>query len=238
VEAINNSIVSQPPLGILMLDTAFSRPLGDAGNPASWPFPVVIERVNGAYARPVVEGTLSDVTTFIEAGRRLCDKGACAIITTCGFLVRHQEALAKALPVPVLTSTLTQHERIKRALPTRKHLAILTICATSLDAATLDQAGIESDALVFDLPKESHFVRVILDGYPSLDVELATREWVALARICQQHYPDIGGWLFECANMPPYSKAVAAATGLDVYDAITLGKELRARSLHTGREAV
>ena len=238
MEAIDNSILSEQPLGILMLDTDFSRPLGDAGNPASWPFPVVIERVGGAYARPVVEGTHLDIAAFVAAGLRMCDRGACAIITTCGFLVRHQEVLAAALPVPVLTSTLTQYERIQRALPASKRLAILTISATSLDEATLHSAGIASDAPVFGLPRDSHFVRAILDAHPSLDIEQATREWVTLACECQQSHPDIGGWLFECANMPPNAKAVAAATGLDVYDAIALGTELRAGTVRAAREAV
>jgi len=235
---MNNPILSPSPLGILMLDTSFSRPLGDAGNPASWPFPVEIERVNGASARSVVEGTYADITAFIEAGLRLCERGVCAIITTCGFLVRHQEALARALPVPVLTSTLTQYERLTRALPVGRRLAILTISATSLDGATLARAGIESDAPVFGLPSDCHFVRAVLDGYAPFDIEQAMHEWVTLACACQQNYPEIGGWLFECANMPRYSTAVAAATGLDVYDAITLGTELRARTVNAARETV
>ena len=132
----------------------------------------------------------------------------------------------------------SQYERIKRALPASKRLAILTISATSLDEATLHSAGIASDTPVFGLPRDSHFVRAILDGYPALDIEQATREWVTLACECQQSHPDIGGWLFECANMPPYAKAVAAATGLDVYDAIALGTELRAGTVRATREAL
>ncbi len=221
-----------------MLDTAFSRPLGDAGNAASWPFPVVIERVNDAYARTVVDGTYTHIGAFIAAGLRLYKRGACAIITTCGFLVRHQAALARALPVHVLTSTLTQYERLKRTLPAEKRLAILTISAEALDRGTLGRAGIGRDALVFGLSPDAHFVRAILDGDPALDIERATLDWVTLANQCQRRYPDIGGWLFECANMPPYAKAVTAATGLAVYDVITLGTELYASSVQITQASI
>ncbi len=212
-----------------MLDTHFSRPAGDAGNPASWPFPVRIERVDGAHARPIVEGRGTDVGAFVAAGLRLAQKGVCAITTTCGFLVRHQIALAAALPVPILTSTLTQYARLTRQLQPGKRMAIMTIAPESLDPAVLASAGIESSALVFGLPPDAHFVRAILDGAPELDVHVASREWVALALASRSKHPEIGGWLFECANMPPYSHAVAEATRLPVYDALTLGVELHAQ---------
>lgn len=217
------------PLGILMLDTSFDRPVGDAGNPESWPFPVVIERVGGAHARAVVQGSFADVSAFIAAGRRLVERGACAIITTCGFLVRHQRALEEALPVPVQTSTLTQYRRLQDSFnPLR--LAVLTIDAESIDESVRTAAGIEPPAIVSSLPINSHFVSAIFEGRESLDVSRSEREWVALALACQRAHPDIGGWLFECANMPPYSAAVQCATGLAVYDTLSLGRELYAKA--------
>lgn len=91
-------IVSLPatipsPLGIIILDTQFLRPIGDAGNPNSWSFPAIIERVNGAFARPVISGAYVDIEPFIDAGQRLVERGAFAVITTCVFLVRYQRAL-------------------------------------------------------------------------------------------------------------------------------------------------
>ena len=34
--------------------------------------------------------------------------------------------------------------------------------------------------------------------------------------------------VFECANMPPYADAVRRATGLPVFDALTMGRNLHA----------
>lgn len=217
-----------PAHGIIMLDTSFARPLGDAGNAASWPFPVLIERVPGAFAEPVVTGRFGDVLPFVDAGRRLIERGALTITTTCGFLVRHQRQLQSELRVPVLTSTLTQFKRLQAQFGHARRIAILTIDGTALDASVRAVAGIPEDALVVALPRDSHFVSAILDVSVELNTVRAENEWVALARACLRDHPDVGLWLFECANMPPYAAAVTRATGLPVYDALTLGRELYA----------
>lgn len=217
-------------LGILMLDTAFDRPLGDAGNPASWPFPVQIERVSGAFARSVVSGEFTAVDEFIAAGKRLIDSGVSAIMTTCGFLVRHQRELAAVLPVPVETSTLMHYLELQRDVGVGQRVAILTIDASAVDAGVRAAAGIEREALVFSLARCAHFVSAILDAAVPLDLQRAEAEWVELAVSVQQRHPDIGTWLFECANMPPYADAVRRATGLPVFDALTMGRNLHART--------
>lgn len=215
------------PLGILMLDTTFDRPPGDAGNPDSWPFPVVVERVAGAYARPIVQGTSRNVAPFLAAGKKLIEQGAGAIITTCGFLVRHQREFEEAFAVPVLTSTLTQFRRLQRELPKGRRLAILTIDASALDEVIRSAANIGSDVPAFAPSPDSHFVSAILDGAVALDVRRAMKDWVEVAQDAQSRCPEIGAWLFECANMPPYSDAVRKATGLPVYDTLSMGVELR-----------
>lgn len=211
-----------------MLDTTFARPIGDAGNAASWPFPVLIERVSGAFAAPVVSGRFDDAQPFVDAAFKLAQRGACAITTTCGFLLRHQQRLQRESPVPVLTSTLTQFARLQAALGALQHVAILTIDANALDSSVRNLAGIGMDALVFALPRDSHFVSAILDASVALDAVHAEREWVALTSACLRDHPSIGLWLFECANMPPYAAAVSRVTGLPVFDALTLGRELYA----------
>ena len=215
-----------PALGIIMLDAAFTRPVGDAGNAASWPFPVLIERASGAFAAPVVTGQFEDVQPFVDAGHRLISRGACAITTTCGFLVRLQQKLQSEFTVPVRTSTLTQFARLQAALGPDRRVAILTIDSGALDSSIRVVAGIPDDALIFALARESHFVSAILDASVALDTIRAEHEWVALAEACLRDHPSIALWLFECANMPPYAGAVSRATGLPVYDALTLGRGL------------
>ena len=209
-----------------MLDTQFLRPLGDVGNPDSWPFPTIFERVHGAFAQPVVSGTYTGIESFIDAGQRLVERGACAVTTTCGFLVRHQQVLEVALAAPVRTSTLLSYRELQQKLGESRQVAILTIDKAALDSTVRAAAAIPDGALIFDLPVESHFRRAILDAACPLDPLTAEREWVdlAMALLCER--PNIGHWLFECANMPPYAGAVAAATGLAVYDSLAMGNAL------------
>ncbi len=80
----------QAPLGILMLETRFPRVYGDAGNPATWPFPVVVRVVRGATPTRVIRARARDlVEAFIAAGQALAAAGAAGLTTTCGFLCLH-----------------------------------------------------------------------------------------------------------------------------------------------------
>ena len=115
-----------------MLDMQFLRPLGDVGNPDSWPFPVLIERANGAFAQPVVSGTYAGIESFIEAGQRLIERGACAVTTTCGFLVRHQRALETVLAVPVRASSLLSYSVLQQKLGESLRVAMLIIDRAAL----------------------------------------------------------------------------------------------------------
>jgi len=44
---------------------------------------------------------------------------------------------------------------------------------------------------------------------------------VAKAKAALEEFPEVRGFLMECTELPPYSDAVRAATGLPVFDAIT-----------------
>ena len=211
-----------------MLDTSFARPLYDAGNAAPWPFLALTERVSGAFVAPVVTGRFNDVRAVIDPGIRLIERGACALTTTCGFLVRDQRRLQSEFTVPVLDSTLTQFARLQAEVGSDRRVAILTIHAGALDSSARAEADIPNDALRLALPRDSHFVSVILDANVALDTVRAEREWLALAEACLRKHPYIGRWLFKCANMLPYAFAVSRVTGLPAYDSLTLGRQLYA----------
>lgn len=58
------------------------------------------------------------------------------------------------------------------------------------------------------------------------DYDGMEREMVAAAKRLQATNPALKAIVLECTNMPPFANAVAAATGLAVWDIITLGKWL------------
>ena len=210
-------------LGILTLDTAFPRIRGDVGCADTFDFPVRYATVAGAVPERVVHGR-DDATlpAFVVAAQELVDAGAIGIATTCGFLARWQDALAAALAVPVMTSSLLQAPLVQRTLPAGRRLGIVTYSAADLDDALLAAAGVPPGTPIAGVDPEGVFARTIRHGAPALDRDAMARDVVAAARTLVDAHRDVGAIVLECANMPPYADAVRDATGLPVHDAADL----------------
>lgn len=216
------SYAADTPLGVLMLDTQFPRPLGDIGHPGSFDFPVLYETVPLADPDLVVRGDPSHLLPgFIAAGRRLTTQGARGISTSCGFLTLFQDELATALDVPVLTSALCAAKRLSSDLPDGKRLAILTISASSLTDAQLRAATVPPNCVIGTTEDGHTFTDAILGNRPNFDQSAAQQDMVAAARKLMRLNSDIGAILLECTNMGPYADAVADATGVPVHSIIT-----------------
>jgi Asp/Glu/hydantoin racemase len=212
-------------VGILMLDTRFPRIPGDMGNAATFPFPVRYHRISGASPDLVVRrGAAGLLDAFADGARALEREGVGAITTNCGFLVKHQAALAAAVRVPVLTSSLLLVPLVHRMLPPGRRVGILTVNASTLGAEHLRGAGIPPDLplAVAGLEGEKEFTRVLLGDEPELDVDQARDEHVRVARRLVADHADIGALVLECTNMPPYAPDVQRATGLPVFDIVSL----------------
>ena len=210
-------------LGIVTLDTAFPRVPGDIGAPATFPFPVRVVTIPGASVDMIVHGR--DATwlrPFTAAIDDLAGAGCSAVTTTCGFLVRWQAALARASRVPVLTSSLLQLGLVQATLPAGRRAGIVTYSARDLDAETLRAAGAPPDTPLEGVPDDSYFATTIRHGAPTLDRGRMSDDTVAAAQRLLARHANLGAIVLECANMPPYRDAVAAATGLPVFDAARL----------------
>ena len=206
-------------LGVLMLQTRFPRPPGDVGHPDSFRLPVRWKVVKGATpARVVPQTDDALLQPFIQAAHELVDQGAEAVTTSCGFLVRFQEELQAALPVPVWTSSLLK-------LPELQHPGVLTVDARSLGPVELRCAGAAVDTPVEGLAPGSSLQRTLLQDLPTLDEAAARRETVEAALRLVRRHPQLDSIVLECTNLPPYADAVAQATGLPVHHLMSLVHE-------------
>ncbi len=213
-----------------MLDTRFPRVPGDIGNPSTFDFPVCYHRVLGASPELVVKSDgRAALPLFVEGARVLEREGVRAITTSCGFLARFQEELAASVRVPLFTSSLMLVPIVHRMLAPGRIVGIMTVDGGALDRRHLEGAGIrpEMSVAVAGLETEREFSRVLLGDLPTLDVEAARAEHVAVARRLVTAHPDIGAIVLECTNMPPYRKAIQDATGLPVWDVTTLVRLVR-----------
>lgn len=198
-------------LGVLMLQTRFPRPPGDVGHPQSWRMPVRYRVVQGAApGRIVPRADPQLLEPFVAEARALVDDGVRAITTSCGFLVRWQDELQAAVPVPVWTSSLLKLRQLDDA-------GVLTVDADSLRPDDLRRAGADPSTPVVGLQPGCHLQRVLLEDLPAMDARQAASDAVHAACELVRRHPRVRHIVLECTNLPPYAEAIADATGRAVH---------------------
>ena len=222
----------QAPIGILMLDSRFPRIPGDMGNPATWDCTVIYRVVKAATPDQVVSnGAEGLLPAFIAAAKELEAEGVALITTSCGFLCTFQRDLAAAVSVPVVTSSLFQVASINALLPDGKQTGILTISKASLSTDHLKAAGVP-DGTPIAAP-EDHFVDVILNDMPEMDVSQARAENVAAAQKLLRTNPSVGALVLECTNMTPYAQCIQLAVNIPVFSIVSHVSWLRGATAPT-----
>lgn len=207
-----------------MLDTAFPRILGDAGNIDSYDCPARLKVVKGAGSLEIVrDGRLAKeiVDKFCAAAQSLEADGARAIVSTCGFLISAQEQIAHAVSIPVMVSSLSLYPVI-RTVTACGTIGILTASKAELGAVALEAAGIDPRNVVIEgLEDCQAFSDAILaekENQLSKIDRVAIEEAVARkSKELINQCPNLSAILLECGNLPPYAEAIKKATGLPVF---------------------
>jgi Asp/Glu/hydantoin racemase len=207
-------------VGILTLDTQFPRIPGDIGNASTFNFPVRLSVVKDATIPRVVKRTdFALLKPFIEAAKELEAEGVRAITTSCGFLSIFQDELASAVKVPVITSSLLLVPMVHRMLGKGERVGVITANSDTLSEEHLRGAGIDPGTIrVTGLQKMPEFSKIDNDEL-EFDPSIVEKEVVQAATYLQK-FGDVRAIVLECANLPPYSKAVYEATKLPVFDII------------------
>ncbi len=209
-------------VGILMLDTRWPRGPGDTGNAATWPFPVLYKVVRGATAKVVIHEKGKGLNqAFLDAADELVRDGADGIATTGGFLSIFQKELADHCNVPVASSSLMQIPLAQNLLPTGKRVGVITIQGERLGPDHLIAAGAPGDTPVVGTEKGQELTRVLLGDQMELDYGLAEEDMLAAGEELMSKHSDIGAIVFECHNMAPFSRVIATAFNVPVYDVYT-----------------
>lgn len=212
-------------LGVMMLDTRFPRPPGDVGNAQTYDYPVFYEVVDGADpVRVVREQDPELLDPFVDAAQHLVDRGAVAITTGCGFLLMFQDEITARIPdVPLYTSSLLQIPLVKTMIAPDQKIGILSADENSLDQIDHPVLTENQDRLVYEGVADSGaFQDVIIEQTNStLDLDVVGEDVVAAAeRLVDGE--NIGAIIFECTNLRPYVEEVQDATGLPIFDYLTL----------------
>ncbi len=214
-------------VGILTLDTCHTLVHGNVQHAGSFSFAVQYGVVRDVAPSALMEGDVGALPAILDAARALETAGVRAVVGACGSFANFQREVAEALSVPVVMSILVEVPFVLRALPRNRRLGIIFARVSSLTTRVCEQCGIqELDRIVAlgadDLPA----FRPILEQRGVLESKALEQELVELAVRTVQSDSSIGAWLLQCSDLPPYSAAVQCATGLPVFDMVSLIEHL------------
>lgn len=211
------------PVGILCLDTLFPKPAGQLRNPLTFDFPVVCRVLRGIGAKEILSSTSAQLETlFVDAARELERDGVRAIAGSCGFMALFQRAVAGAVSVPVLMSSLVQIPLIHTLHGPGCRIGVLTAHSGSLTPEHFRQAGV-SDAQIAALAiagMEGYpaFRETILEGAaPVMDTDALDAEIRDAAAAMTAKQP-LDALLLECTDLSVFARSVQEAVSVPVYD--------------------
>jgi Asp/Glu/hydantoin racemase len=212
-------------IGVLLLDVAQPFVPGDVGNAGTWDYPVLYRTVPGCdIDRLIHRGDPELIHAIRDTARELEAHGVRGITSNCGFMLRFQDQVAAAVSVPVFLSSLLQLPLMLAAFARRRPVGVLTASAGGLTPELLALAGVAADdpVKVYGMDVYPSFDRPFMQDSGTVDTDALARDITACARKMQAEHPEMGAILLECADLPPYARAVQQATGLPVFDFTTL----------------
>ncbi len=119
-------------------------------------------------------------------------------------------------------SSLCQLPVIKAGFAQEGSIAVFCADGSSLNDALLANVGSDMSRLVVQNVGSLESFAPIRWGYHELDNGKLTDDLCTLARgLCSEH-PEVKAILLECSDLPPYASAIQKATGLPVFDFITM----------------
>ena len=220
-------------IGVLCLDTSFTKIPGHIRNRTTFDFPVTYKVVDGATPERVVsQADPRLLEPFIRAAQELEAQGVAAITGACGFLVLFQKQLADAVRIPLYASSLIQLPMVYRMLRSDRKVGLLVAKKRSLTRRHLEAVGGESvPVCIAGMEEQPEFREVMLEGRRvELDADRLGREVLSQVEQLARDNPDMGALVIECTDLAPFAHAIQTRTGVPVFDIVTL-TEMVYRSL-------
>jgi hypothetical protein len=211
-------------IGILLLDTSVPFIPGDVANATTYAYPVRFQKVTGFTVARAIGKDPSIYANLEEAAGELVAQGVRAITGDCGFMALHQRRLSAALDVPVFLSSLLQIPFIGAIIGESAKVGVITADSRSLEDDLLTAVGVcHPDRIaIAGLQDCPAFCRFAIEESGTLDAEAVEAEVVNTARKLARRFKSVRALLLECSLLPPYAAAVQQATGLPVFDYVTM----------------
>ncbi len=197
---------------------------GNSVNPLSYPFPVVFRRVRGANYDSILHNPNGDVlNAMVKEGMGMVNQGVRAVTTSCGFNAIFQRELAKALPVPVFTSTLMQIPFMLSSLGCGR-LAVITASGKALKPEHFRAVGVEdmNPISIYGMDEQPEWSKIHLTPDQPLSLAAVEQEVISTAVRAQEENHGLGAILLECTDLPPFANAIRDRVNIPVFDFSTM----------------
>lgn len=211
-------------IGILLLESSAPFIPGDVANATTYSFPVRFQKVPGLTVERIFNHDLSLIDEIVEAAKELKRNGVRAITGDCGFMAIYQEKLAEEVGLPVFMSSLLQVPFMSRLIAETAKIGIITANAGALTDAVLQPCGADlpGKIVIEGLENKPHFRAAFIEEKGLLDKEKVELEVVSAAENLLARQPETRLLLLECSVLPPYGASIQEATGLPVFDFVTM----------------
>ncbi|WP_247415594.1 hypothetical protein [Bradyrhizobium sp. 159] len=203
-------------------------------SPDTYGFPVDIESVKGSTVDRTMSGDLTLVPAYINAARKLVERGAVAIGSNCGFAIRYQAAVSAAVDVPVMLSSLVLLPALLRQFAASAQIGVVTSDSTLFAE---DLLGITDEA------ERARVVLVGIEGgnmsrnsamnRPTELAEIEEDVGVCVKRLLDAN-PKVGALLFTCTLFPAITPAIRRRFGRPIYDISTACRLALESAVSTG----
>ncbi|NIB38046.1 aspartate/glutamate racemase family protein [Pseudomaricurvus alkylphenolicus] len=197
---------------------------GDVTNASTYDYPVLIKTYTGVDLTRVVTGDRSEKDGVLEAVKDMNRQGVKGITGDCGFLLNYLDEATREVDIPLFMSSLQQLPVIASMIGQDKAIAVVTPGPEQMTQTLLDKTGFDGvrEVIALGLLECEEFASKLCQESDCVDSDKVEAEIVALTSQAAADHPNIGAFLFECSMLPPYSKAVQEATGLPVFDFLTM----------------
>lgn len=211
-------------IGILLLDSCAPYIPGDVANATTYSYPVRYNRVPGLTVKRIFNHDMDLLDSIINAALELKKDGVRAITGDCGFMAIYQKDLVCHLGLPVFMSSLLQVPFMERLIGEDDKIGIITANSKSLDKTVLRPCGADlgEKLIIRGLEDCPNFAAAFIDETGKLNKQKVESEVVSVANQMIAEVPEVKLLLFECSVLAPYGPAVQQATGLPIFDFITM----------------
>ena len=221
--SVTGSYLGGHAIGIIAVDWLAPKMPGNVANATTYSYPVlykVIKLDNGI--EQMFAGDPALEQRIVEAAKELERDGVRAIIGACGYFAHYQKIVAAAVNVPVFLSSLCQLPIIKIGLKPEQKILVMCASGDSVNQEFFSKVGANVDDCVIQDVGSMESFAPIRWGKTVMDNKKLTEDLAALAVKAVEAHPEVGAILLECSDLPPYACEIQRATGLPVFDFISL----------------